>query len=239
VLFRSEQLLPGTALQVSAPRNLFALQDAPHALLLAGGIGITPLLCMARQLHAASASFALHYCGRSLSRMAFVEPLRSSTWADAVHLHCDDGDARQRLNAEALLLGAAADTHLYVCGPKGFMDHVLGTARGLGWPESRLHFESFSAQADASGDAFTLRLAKRNREIAVPSGVTALEALLAAGIDVPISCEQGVCGTCALPVLSGMPDHRDVYFTEAERAKSPMFTPCCSRSHSAVLELDY
>lgn len=235
-------LAEGDVLTASEPRNHFALanEQAP-VLLLAGGIGITPILCMAEQLAAQGRAFTLHYCGRTRERLAFVERLQAPRFAGRLHLHLDDGPAEQRFDAVAALSACGAGTHLYVCGPAGFMDHVLASARGLGWAEERLHREYFSAPAAApvAGDSgFELLLRRSGRVIRVAAEQTALQALLDAGVDVASACEQGVCGTCLTPVLDGEPDHRDLYLTEEEQARNDCFTPCCSRAKSSRLVVD-
>jgi vanillate O-demethylase ferredoxin subunit len=121
------------------------------------------------------------------------------------------------------------------------MDHVLAAARVRGWPESRLHYEYFSAApTTCDGDSpFKLFLARSNRVVDVPAGVTAAEAMAAAGVEPPLSCEQGVCGTCLLPVLDGLPDHRDHYQSAAERAANGRFAACCSRALTPRLTIDF
>lgn len=234
-----EAVEAGSTLQISTPRNHFPIQtDAPRHLLLAGGIGITPMLCMAQSLASERHAFAMHYCARSRERAAFVEHLGSAPYADQVAFHFDDEDAAQKLDIQALLAEAGADVHLYVCGPKGFMDAVLETARRLGWSEDRLHYEFFAASVEATGDAFEVKLASSGKTVAVPAGQTVAEALAAAGIEVPVSCGQGICGTCLVRVLEGEPDHRDLYLSPEEQARNDQFTPCCSRARSRTLVLD-
>ncbi|MDM0037223.1 PDR/VanB family oxidoreductase [Variovorax sp. J22P271] len=230
---------PGDVLHVSAPRNHFPLVDAPHSLLLAGGIGVTPILAMARALHAQERSFEMHYCGRSAGRMAFLEELAAAEFAGNVVLHADDVPA-QKFDAERVLAEPAADTHLYVCGPNGFMNHVLDTARRLGWPDTNLHREYFAgvATALASDGSFEVRVASTGLSCQIPSGKTVIEVLAAHGVEIPTSCEAGVCGTCLTRVLEGKPDHRDSFLTDAERAANDQFTPCCSRALSPLLVLD-
>ena len=236
------QLLEGTELSISAPRNLFPLSEsAPHHLLLAGGIGITPLLAMAEQLSAQGERFTLHHCTRSRERTPYLQRMAASAFAARVHHHFDDADPSQRLNLEATLAQAPAGTHLYVCGPTGFMDAVLNAARAAGWAEERLHREYFSAApaAPAANDGgFELEIASTGRVIPVRADQTALAALLEAGLDVPFSCEGGVCGTCLTGVKAGTPDHRDQYLTPEERDAGNQFLPCCSRASSARLVLD-
>ena len=236
-----EQVREGDVLTISAPRNHFALAvEARRHLLLAGGIGVTPLLCMAERLAHTSADFTLHYATRSAGRTAFRTRLQEAAWADRVHLHNDDGAEAQKLDLACLLAQPEAGTHLYVCGPRGFMDAVLDTARARGWPEAQLHYEFFGAQVEASATdgAFEVKLASSGRVIPVAKTQTVTQALTAAGVDVMVSCEQGVCGTCITRVLEGAPDHRDSYLTPDEQAANDQFTPCCSRSRTPLLVLD-
>ena len=231
----------GSTLTISTPRNLFPLDNAaPHHLLLAGGIGITPMLAMAEHLAATDGSFTLHHCSRSRARTAFVERLAAAPFAAHTHHHFDDGDASQKLDIAATLQSAPAGTHLYVCGPKGFMDAVLSAGRAAGWPEEHLHREYFGAAPTAKADdgSFELEIASSGKVIKVLPDQTALEALHAGGIDIPMSCEQGVCGTCLTRVKAGTPDHRDQYLLPEEQAANDQFLPCCSRAKSARLVLD-
>ncbi len=235
------QVHEGDALVISPPKNHFALaHEARRHLLLAGGIGVTPILCMAERLAIAGAAFEMHYCTRSPARTAFRQRIAASRFADRVRFHFDDGDAAQKLDIPALLARPEPGVHLYVCGPKGFMDAVLGSARAQGWPERQLHYEFFSAEvvkSDADA-AFEVQLASSGRVIVVPADQTCAQALAAAGIELATSCEQGICGTCLTRVLEGQPDHRDMYLTPEEQAAGDQFTPCCSRAKSARLVLD-
>ncbi|EJL03340.1 vanillate O-demethylase oxidoreductase [Pseudomonas fluorescens Q2-87] len=236
-----EQVQEGSRLRISEPRNLFPLEHgAQYSVLFAGGIGITPILCMAERLAQIGAAFELHYCGRSTERMAFVEYIRRSTFAHHVQVHVDDGEQAQRLDAARVLSAPATDHHLYVCGPNGFMEHVLGTAREQGWAEAQLHREYFAAAAVPAHEAggFEVQLASTGQCLPVPADRSVAQVLLEAGIDIPLSCEQGICGTCLTRVLEGEPEHRDMFLTDAERARNDQFTPCCSRAKSARLVLD-
>jgi vanillate O-demethylase ferredoxin subunit len=234
-------LTEGQTLKISRPRNHFAMaRDARRSLLIAGGIGITPLLCMAQRLAATGADFEMHYCSRSLARAAFVAQIKASTYADKVAMHWDDSDAAQQLDVSVLLQQPVVGTHVYVCGPQGFMDSVLKQARAQGWPVSQLHYEFFNGDVAVTADdaAFEVQLASSGRVIAVAKNQSITQALTAAGVDVATACEQGVCGTCLTRVLAGVPDHRDKYLTPEEQAANDQLTPCCSRSHSPLLVLD-
>ena len=231
----------GDTLTISAPKNHFPLaHDARRSLLLAGGIGVTPILCMAERLAMTGAEFEMHYCTRSPSRTAFRQRIQASSFASQVQFHFDDGGAEQKLDLAALLGTPEQGTHLYVCGPRGFMDAVLGTARAKGWPEAQLHYEFFSAHVGPSAidESFEVKLASSGQVVVVPKDKTVVQALAEVGVEIQTSCEQGVCGTCITRVLEGVPDHKDVYFTTQEQAANDQFTPCCSRAKSAMLVLD-
>ena len=236
-----EQVQEGQVLQISTPRNHFPLaHDAKRSLLLAGGIGVTPILCMAERLAITGADFEMHYCTRSADRMAFRTRIASSEFASKVKFHFDDGAAEQKLDLAALLAVPQPGLHLYVCGPKGFMDAVLKTARDKGWPEAQLHYEFFGAEvAKSDSDAsFEIKLASSGRIVMVPKDKTVTKALAEAGVEIMMSCEQGVCGTCLTRVLEGVPDHKDSYLTPEEQAANDQFLPCCSRSKTPLLVLD-
>jgi vanillate O-demethylase ferredoxin subunit len=235
-----DHIEPGSVLTISAPKNHFPLVDAARTLLLAGGIGVTPILAMAEALSAKGAVFEMHYSARSPERAAFRERIGASGFAAQVHFHYDSGDAAQQLDLARLLAVPDPGTHVYVCGPQGFIDHVLGGAQGYGWPAAQLHVEYFGAAAvDTGGDrAFDVKLASSGRIVTVPAGATVLKALAAEGVAIPYSCEEGVCGTCLTRVLEGVPEHRDLYLTEEEQAANDQFMPCCSRAKTALLVLD-
>ncbi|MFK7734003.1 MAG: 2Fe-2S iron-sulfur cluster-binding protein [Pseudomonadales bacterium] len=228
----------GDLLQVSEPRNHFSLDEsAQHSVLLAGGIGVTPILSMARRLSALGHSFEMHYCTRSRANTAFAAQIAESPFAEKVQHHFDDGPREQLLNIPDVFAAPKEGVHVYVCGPGGFMDAVLDTAKEAGWQESQLHSEFFSADAGVlEGDgSFQLVLAKSGKTVVVGAAETAVDALAAAGIEVPVSCEQGVCGTCLTKVLEGEPEHRDMYLTPDEQAANTQFLPCCSRSKTPTL----
>ncbi len=238
-----EAVTEGDRLSVGQPRNLFPLApEMRHGLLLAGGIGITPILCMADALDRRRIPFELHYCARSASRMAFRDTLTGSGWAHRVRLHLDDGPLDQRLDLRTVLASQPADTHLYVCGPAGFIGAVLDSAASQGWATSHLHWERFSSAetataADACNTSFVLRIEGSPHTLNVPSDKSALAVLRDAGFPVESSCEQGICGACVLPVVEGIPDHRDGYFLPEERARNDRFTPCCSRARTTHLTI--
>ncbi len=236
-----EQVKVGDELQISAPKNHFQLaHEAKRHLLLAGGIGVTPLLCMAERLTSIGADFEMHYCTRSADRTAFRERMAEPGLVDKVAFHFDDAEPAQKLDMAGLLASPEAGVHLYVCGPKGFMNAVLETARSSGWSEAQLHAEFFGADVSpiATDESFEVQISSSGLIVTVDNDQTILQALSAAGVEVFSSCEQGVCGTCLTRVLEGVPDHRDMYLTDEEKAANDQFLPCCSRSKSARLVLD-
>lgn len=231
----------GSLLRISEPRNLFALAHAAkRSLLFAGGIGITPILCMAERLVQTGADFLMHYCSRSRSRTAFLDRIQTSAFASQVSFHFNDESDGQRFDASEVLAGYSEGDHLYVCGPAGFMDFVLDAARHAGWPESSLHREYFAVESTSRSDdgSFEVQLASSGRCLQIPADRSIADILLEAGVDLPMSCEQGICGTCLTRILEGEPDHRDMFLTTEERARNDQFTPCCSRSKTPRLVLD-
>jgi len=195
---------------------------------------------MAERLSIAGGDFELHYAARSRERMAFHDRITASSFASKARFHFDDGADEQKLDLQGLLAKPQTGVHVYVCGPKGFMDAVLGVARSLGWPESQLHYEFFSAAVvkSAEDETFQVKLASSGRVVVVPKNKTVTDALRAVGVEIPTSCEQGICGTCITRVLEGEPDHKDLYLSPEEQAANDRFTPCCSRAKSPVLVLD-
>ena len=231
----------GQMIQVSVPRNNFALAaNAQRTLLLAGGIGITPLKSMAHALSHAGASFALHYCVRSDDRMAFKDEL--ATMPDT-HFHVDGGDPSQGLNIAALLATPPEGTHVYFCGPPGFMKACK--AASAHWPAAQVHAEHFQApvadQAAAPssmvGDGcFVAQIASTGQTIAVAAHQSLVDALAGEGIEIATSCISGLCGTCKVGYVSGDVEHNDHILGADEQ--SQCLTACVSRARSGVLVLD-
>ncbi|MET3439485.1 vanillate O-demethylase ferredoxin subunit [Variovorax paradoxus] len=227
----------GDLLAISAPRNTFPLrEEARHHLLVAGGIGMTPLLAMAQALAARGADFTLCVFARSEEHLAFSDALRDPALAPHLRLHLDQGDATQHIDLRALLAERTPNTHLYVCGPGGFMKAVRDAAAR--WPEDALHAEYFAAPTDAhtgTGLPFTLRLAQRGITVPVAADQTAVDALHEVGIDIPVSCQQGLCGTCVVEGDGEGAEHRDFCLTGSERRTRVAL--CCSRAKGQELVL--
>lgn len=232
----------GTRLTISRPRNNFALRpNSGRSLLLAGGIGVTPLLSMAQSLAARGAEFELHYFARSNRELAFRDLITSSSWAGRVSYHF--GLVPPLLNdvLDEILHAPGEDDLIYLCGPNPFMDVVRSAAEQAGWPPDALVLEHFTAEppklVPGAGE-FVVRLAKRGLELLVPPDKPIIQVLREAGVEIKTSCEQGVCGTCLTTVLEGEPEHNDLYLSDEERASNQLMTPCVSRAKSKLLVLD-
>lgn len=231
------QFQPGQTIRIGAPRNAFRLvEDARRSILVAGGIGVTPLYAMAHRLQAIGADFDFHYCTRSGARTAFREELRRASFAERLTVHIDDeGDA---LEPDVAFAQPEPGTHLYICGPAGFIDYISAAAARLGWAKANVHVEHFGAEIDSTGDSFTVEARRSGLTLTIPGDKTIAQILLANGVDVPLSCEQGVCGTCVTRVLEGKPDHRDMFLSEDEQEAGEEMAICCSRSKTPMLVLD-
>jgi ferredoxin-NADP reductase/nitrite reductase/ring-hydroxylating ferredoxin subunit len=228
----------GDVLAISDPHNNFRLaRGAKETLLVAGGIGITPLLAMARSLAHSTRNFHLHYFVRSPQHAAFREDLASFAGRFTVYEGLEAAATQSRL---AALLAARPDGgHVYVCGPAPMLEAVRSIAEQAGWPEDSVHFEYFkNARTIDSSSAFEVALARSAMTLRVPGGKTIVEVLRENGVFVPTSCEQGACGTCMTTVLDGVPDHQDVFLSKAEQASGACMMPCVSRAKSARLVLD-
>lgn len=240
-IFMHDGVHIGDTFLISQPKNHFPLEPGPgKSILFAGGIGITPILCMADRLSSIGADFEMHYCARTSDRAAFLDHIASSQYASAVHLHFDNESAEQKLDIAAALDSYSSDDHVYVCGPTGFMNAVLEEARKIGWPASQLHYESFGTDTPPKVDGieFEVQLASSGRIVPIPKDKSVAKSLEEIGICIPTSCEQGVCGTCLTRVVSGIPEHLDSYLTSDERSANDVFLPCCSRSKTPLLVLD-
>lgn len=225
-----DTLQVGDTLQMAGPKNLFRLDEsARHHILIAAGIGITPILAMADRLRALGHSYELHYAGRSRQHMAL---LARAEGAHGPHLRLHLKDQGQRMDLPVLLASVAADCRVYACGP----DRLIAELESLAetWPEGTLRFEHFSAEHAAldpdQEHAFVVELKDSGLHVEVPRHQTLLQALQAAGVDIPCDCGEGLCGTCEVTVLSGDIDHRDKVLTKGERQANQRMMACCSRA---------
>ena len=229
-----ERWRAGQVLEISEPRNHFPLEEnAARSILIGGGIGITPLLSMAARLQALQKPWELHYAARSRANAPFLDRLAA---LPSVRLTIDDEPDTPRLDIQRLLDEAPDDAHVYCCGPERMLDAYRAHGQRLG---SRLHFEYFAASTELATDGgYSLRLQRSGKFIAVDAGETMLDALLNAGVNVPFACSEGICGTCRIDVIDGVPDHRDHFLTDPEKAANRSVLVCCSGARSPVLTLD-
>lgn len=236
-----DQARVGQQLQAFVPANDFALvEDAPASVLIAGGIGVTPVLAMVERLSALRRPWRLHYSVRGARDLAFGERLQALAAAGGGELCVHfSGDGGGRLDLRTIAATAPAGAHLYACGPNPMLDDFVAAAAAAGVDAARVHIERFGATAAPATDGgFVVELARDGRCFEVPAGKTVLDVLLDHGVDVPYSCMQGICGSCRVGVKAGEPEHRDECLSEVERAANTAMAVCCSGSRSAKLVLD-
>ncbi|MGW5105938.1 PDR/VanB family oxidoreductase [Nocardia sp. NPDC004123] len=233
-IFIHDELALGDVVTARLPRSAFApAAIAVKHLLLAGGIGVTPIVSHLRAAARWGCEVQVLYTFRE-GRGAHMDDVRTLA-PDTEFLTRGPEEFLARLND--VLLDQPVGTHLYVCGPGPMIDAVIDTATALGWPESRVHLERFALDTLDPGEPFTVTLANSGRTVDVPSGTTLLEALEQAGIAVPNLCRQGVCGECRIPVIAGKPLHRDLFLTDEEKACADAVMPCVSRADGPSLEV--
>jgi ferredoxin-NADP reductase len=233
-----ETVREGDVLAISEPRNNFPLRrDSLRTILIAGGIGITPMLAMAQTLAKMGLTFELHCFAQSADHLAFSEVLDTLGESVVAHVGLTPDDTGARL-AELLATHTPA-AHLYVCGPGPMLEATREIAAAAGWPDEAVHFEYFKNTLDIDdSSSFELALARSALTLSVPSGRTILDVLRDSGVPMTSSCEQGACGTCVATVLEGEPDHQDVHLNASERAAGDRIMTCVSRSKSDRLVLD-
>jgi tetrachlorobenzoquinone reductase len=233
-----EQMKVGDQIKISAPRNNFPLvEDAEHVALFAGGIGITPIWCMAQELNARGRSWKLYYACRSRADMAFVDTLETFD-GKLRHLHFDD-EAGKVLDMAAAVAETPANAHIYCCGPNPMLKAFEAATANR--PRNLIHVEYFTAKEETSADqlgGFWVELAKSGEEYFIPPGKKVLEVLFDAGVDVDYSCELGICGACETKVISGEPVHHDAVLSEEEQATNEKVMICCCGCKTERLVLD-
>lgn len=227
----------GRQIRVSTPRNTFPLDEstAQRVILVAGGVGITPMLSMAYRLRAIGADFTLHYCVRTIAKAAFLPEMVEAGLGSHLRLHVS---TEQRFSIAAALGAPDPHTDVYCCGPTSLMDALSSEATAMGWSNEQLHLERFAAATRGDDVPFTLVAQRSGVSLTVAADTTILDALAAAGIEAPSSCCAGVCATCLTDVICGVPDHRDMVLTSDEKAANQRIAICCSRSRSRTLVLD-
>jgi vanillate O-demethylase ferredoxin subunit len=236
--FMHERLNEGDSLTVEVPKNDFPLHEGgARAVLVAGGIGVTPLVSMAARRKANGAPVRMHYAGRSRELMAFLPELSDLLGGD-LQVHAD-AEAGAPLDIAALLDACTAQDQLYVCGPKVMLDAVLAATQARGWTHERVHFELFTTPAVEAGDhPFEVVLAVSGQSFTVPADQTILDCLIEHGCDPMFDCKRGECGVCATPVMEGEIDHRDYVLTAREKAEGNVMQICISRCKGQRLVLD-
>jgi ferredoxin-NADP reductase len=235
--FIHQTIRVGDIIDISHPRNNFTLhEDAAHSVLIAGGIGITPLLSMARRLEALGRSWQLFYAARTRGAAAFLDELNALRSSN-LHVNFDQEPAGRMLDLSAIVREAPTDAHLYCCGPVPMLEAFEAATADL--PGGRAHVEYFKAkEKPAAEGGFDVKLARSNQTITVKAGETILDALLDTGIAASYACREGVCGTCETRVIEGIPDHRDLFLSKEEQAANKTMMICCSGSKSPTLVLD-
>ncbi len=230
---------PDQIVKAGNPMNDFPLaDDAAEHLLVAGGIGITPVLAMLRTLSGSGAPVEMHYCARSSELMAFRDEVRALA-GDRARFYFDGGDPSRGLDLAQLLATPVTGRHLYVCGPNGMNQAAIEICKARGWPGSQVHFEFFAADAIQAGDTeLEVVLERSKRTLAIPADKSILDVLIAEGLDPMYDCTRGECGCCITEVLEGEPDHRDYILTDAEKAAGKYICVCVSRAKTGRLVLD-
>jgi len=227
----------GDELMVAPPVNDFKLPPrAQDFLFIAGGIGITPIMAMIRQLRTEGKRFRLFYCSRSPETTAFLDELNAPEFKDNVTIHYDQGDPSASLDLKPILAERKNREHLYCCGPRPLMEAVRAMTDH--WSSTAVHFEAFSEAEThkATDKVFKIKLARSGKEFEVPTNKTILEVLRENGYEVPSSCETGTCGTCRTKMVAGIADHRDLVLAEHEKADTIMI--CVSRAQTDEITID-
>jgi vanillate O-demethylase ferredoxin subunit len=221
----------GMELTVSPPINNFPLaENAAKHTLIAGGIGITPLLAMGYALRRGDAEFTLHYCAESADEAAFMGDV-TEVFGDRVVWHFDGGNPAQGIDLESVLQSPENDEHLYICGPAGLLKAAREKASH--WPAGSVHFELFAPTAinqEWHNEAFEISLSRHKKILTVPADKTILQAVRDAGVDVESSCEQGICNTCRTGLLGGKAEHRDEVLSDEEKVGQSVIMICTSRA---------
>lgn len=240
--FLIEQLRAGQIVEIGEPRNHFPLhEEADLSVFIAGGIGITPFVPMAARLNAVGRPWRLHYCVRTRDRAALRDELEAlaSAGAGQVVMNYDHEPDGSVLDLAEVVAGLGHNDHIYCCGPIGMLDAFRSVCTAHGVEDDRVHFEYFKSNVETAAEGgFDIILSKTGKTVHVEHGQTILKALVAAGLDIPFSCEEGVCGACETRVLAGEPDHRDLILSAQEQAASRTMMICCSGSKTPTLTLD-
>lgn len=227
----------GDTIEATLPHNDFPLEPQAPALLIAGGIGVTPIISMAQQLKQTGTPFRFHYAARSEASMAWHSELLER-FGEVLHLHFDD-DPQTKIDLASLAGSVTGDEHVYVCGPKGMIEAVRAAAEEAGIGAERIHVELFETPAPQGDDApFEVVVHSTGETFQIPPGKTIIEVLEEGGVDLVYDCQRGDCGICQTEIIEGVPDHRDVVLSDAEKQAGDVMQICVSRAKSARLVLD-
>jgi tetrachlorobenzoquinone reductase len=235
-----QSLRAGDIITIGAPRNNFPLDESsPHNVFIAGGIGITPMLGMIARSQALGTPWTLYYSARTRAHAGFLDWIESEAGraGGQVVLNFDQEPGGRMLNLGAVVSSMPAGAHVYCCGPIPMLEAYENATSSL--PPGRVHKEYFAAKdAPATAGGFTVELARSHKTLQVPAGKTILDCLIEIHAEPPYSCREGVCGTCEVKVLEGIPDHRDLVLSDSERAANDRMMVCCSGSCGSKLVLD-
>jgi vanillate O-demethylase ferredoxin subunit len=233
--YMHEQLRIGQTLNADFPVNEFSLSSpGKHHILIAGGIGITPILAMLRDLSEASESYELHYSVKTDEDFAFKDEIIKLAGKNA-YFYCTQRQSPTRLDVDTLLKERSNSSHIYICGPVGLITAVKDRADETDWQASHIHYESFGSSPQETDQAIEVKLQNSGKVIVIDPKETLLDGLLAANVKVPFECKRGECGMCVTEYVEGTPDHRDVYLTKAEKEHSLCL--CISRAKSKSITL--
>jgi vanillate O-demethylase ferredoxin subunit len=237
-----DHLRVGDRVELSAPRNNFEIAgNGYYSLFIAGGIGVTPFIPMVARLNGQGLPWRMHYCVRTRDRAALVDELiiLARDGAGALLMNFDEEPGGTMLDLRAVIADAPKSANLYCCGPIGMLNAYREHAKAAGFPDEQIHFEYFSSDIEkAAAGGFTVVCERSGKTVLVERGQTILKALAAAGVSVPSSCEEGICGSCETRVISGDPDHRDMILSAKEREEGKKIIICCSGAKSSRLVLD-
>lgn len=235
-----DSLRTGSVLTIGAPRNNFPLDEtAPHNVFIAGGIGITPMLGMIARSRTLGTPWTLYYSARTRQNAAFVAQAQAYAAESGGNLvlNFDQEPGGKMLDLKAIVQGLPTDAHVYCCGPIPMLEAYEQATASL--PPERVHMEYFAAKDAAATDGgYTVELRRSGKTLSVEAGQTILDALIAVGAEPPYSCREGICGTCEVKVLEGIPDHRDLVLSQAEKLANDRMLVCCSGAKSSKLVLD-
>ena len=234
-----DEINVGQSVQISQPRNHFPLVKSAYSVLFAGGIGITPLLSMAYELRDSGQSFKLYYRSKQRTLSAYAE-LLDQEFGDSVACLFSDEGGREKFELDRILAELASGANLYTCGSKGFMGFITeAAAKHL--PEENIHLEHFypdQAMSSLEAKGFEVYCEKSDVLVQVPADKSIVDVLHDAGVEIPVSCTEGVCGSCITHFTEGEVDHRDCILSKSEKEKKQLFTPCCSRALGDRLVID-